>query len=417
MNIKSTSHSPTLAMHEMSSLREKDGIKVIKLGFGQSPFAPPTKIIEALKFNAHEHFYAPVDGIEKLKSTVANFHSKLDNIDCTSDNIVINAGSKILIYAILEVFNEANVIIPSPSWVSYKPQAELIGHKVIRLERRPEKSWRIDGDDLNDAVAKCDENTQKILILNYPSNPDGVAYSKEELEDIAHIARKHNILIISDEIYGRLNFTNSHISMATICPENTIVTSGLSKWCGAGGWRLGTAIIPNNLNHIKKTMVGILSETISCAPTPIQLAAITAYSMSDEIENDIKNRRIILSKLGDFCAYSLNNAGIKCTKPEGGFYSFCDFMPFKEKFKKLGITNSNALCEKLLSETGVALLSGSAFGMEDSYLSARLAFVDFDGNEALKEASKHEVDDNFIKQYCQNTYSGIKTMVNWLAEL
>ncbi len=416
-NLQPTAHSPTLVMHDLASIREQNGQDIIKFGFGQSPFPPPNCVVEALKKNANKYHYSPVMGLPELCEAVAKHHQKHNNIDCTADNIIVTAGSKALLYAIMAAFKKASIILPAPSWVSYEPQADLLGHEKVALVRESQNNWKINSEALQTAADKCSAGNQKILILNYPGNPDGITYTEDELKALANTARKNNILVISDEIYGLIDFTDTHISMATLYPENTIVTSGLSKWCGAGGWRLGTAIIPDALATVRKTMIGILSEIVSCAPTPVQFAAIEAYTDSPEIINTIEKRRKILKTLAYFGHDTLTNAGIDCTKAEGGIYCFVDFMPMQEKFKQHGITDSNKLCEKLLEETGVALLSGSAFGMDSGYLSARLAFIHFDGKATLEAAENEEINQAFIEKNCNKTCDGFRRIAKWLEQL
>jgi len=417
MKLHPTPESPTLVMHNMASLRETGGQPVIKFGFGQSPFPPPAVMIEALRDNAHRHDYTPVAGIPALKQAVAAHHKQFDLIDCTEKNILISAGSKALLYAAMAAFQNAAVIIPAPSWVSYGPQAELIGHEIVSLPRMAGKGWKIMPDDLQHAADMCSAGRDKILIFNAPGNPDGICYTAAELKALAEVARKNDILIIADEIYGRLNFEDAHISMARFYPEKTVVTSGLSKWGGAGGWRLGTAVVPDGLSDLRDAMRGILSEIVSCAPTPVQMAALTAYQDSLEMQDALARRRKILKAVGEHSYQVIHSAGIGCTKPEGGFYCFVDFMPMQEIFAQRGITNSYALCEALLQETGVALLAGQAFGMAPDYLSARLAFVDFDGRAALDAAKSEEVDAAFLQKYCTKTCQGLAAIKTWLESL
>lgn len=417
MNLQTTAQSPTLAMHNLSSLREAEGRPVVKLGFGQSPFGPPASVLASLQDNAHRHDYAPVAGLPELRRAVAAYHRKYDGLACTDQNVLISAGSKALLYAVMASYKTATIIIPAPSWVSYAPQADLLGHGKIALRRNTKSDWRVTPRNLQIALDQCPANGQKILILNAPGNPDGLSYSEAELSALADIAKAQDVLILSDEIYGRLHFDGGHTTIATYYPEGTIVTSGLSKWCGAGGWRLGTAVVPDALSDLKDTMIGILSEIVSCAPTPIQVAAIKAYEDTDDILHTIEKRREILKAIGLYTYQKLTDAGLSCTKPDGGFYSFVDFMPFQEVLTIRGLLTSDDVCQKLMTDKGVALLSGSAFGMEDDYLSARLAFVDFDGEAALKAAETQEINDTFLQTYCKKTYDGILYITEWLKKM
>ena len=141
-----------------------------------------------------------------------------------------------LIYAIMAAFKKANIFLVTPSWVSYEPQARLAGHTVYRIHTTFENKWRLLPDQLEKALDGVkDKEYPSILVLNYPGNPDGLTYKKEKLEELATVLKKHNVIVISDEIYGLLNHKGEHCSIAKFY-KNTIVTTGLSKWAGAGGW-------------------------------------------------------------------------------------------------------------------------------------------------------------------------------------
>jgi aspartate aminotransferase len=240
--------------------------RIIKFGFGQSPFFPPADVLEAFKNAVHHKEYSSVQGDLKLRELMAKFNYDHNGLEVDPDNILIAPGSKILLFCILMAFENADVFTPTPAWVSYAPQAKLIGHNVIKLPTSFEKRWRINSESTNCAMLSK-KHKPSILILNYPGNPDGLTYSEEQLIDIASAARKHNISVISDEIYVLLNHNHTHLSFASYYPERTITTTGLSKWCGAGSWRLGAAFLYKNIEpEFKQALIGICSETYSCAP-------------------------------------------------------------------------------------------------------------------------------------------------------
>ena len=149
-------------------------------------------------------------------------------------------------------FKKASVLIPSPAWVSYEPQAQLIGHSITRIITNTENKWRVTPEGLDEAASRSPDNTQKILILNTPGNPDGLIYRQDELEELAMVMKKWNILVIADEIYALLTLDYAHgtfKSLAAFYPEGTIITTGLSKWSGAGGWRLGLLFLPDGFDE------------------------------------------------------------------------------------------------------------------------------------------------------------------------
>jgi aspartate aminotransferase len=414
--LRKVEKSQTLLLNEQSRRLQREGRNVYKFGFGQSPFLPPQAVIERLQSAAHLKDYSPVQGIPELREAVARFHRELDGVDIEAGEVLIAPGSKILLYAVMAAFTKADVLVPVPSWVSYIPQAQLAGHTVIKIPTLQKARWRLTPELLEKAVkSKMDAHVPSILILNYPGNPDGLTYASDELAGLAAVARQHNILILSDEIYGLLNHTGSHESIARHCPDNTIITSGLSKWAGAGGWRLGVALLPKALSGaFKETLLGIASETYSCATTPVQVAACEAYRSAEAIGDYVKHQRRILSALGLACYHKLHKSGVDVCEPQGGFYLFLDF----SKLEGAGIATSEALCEKLLADTGVILLPGTAFGMEPHHLSARLAYVDFDGVKALEASKKiglqQGLGTEYAKEYFSRTWEGIDKICEWV---
>lgn len=409
--MRSIEPSATLLLNEQSRHLEASGQKIYKFGFGQSPFLPPTFVREALAQNVHRKEYTAVQGLPVLREAVASFHQQLNQIATTADDVMIASGSKSLLFTLLAAFTEANVMIPAPAWVSYAPQARLLGHTTTRLETTFEDRWRITPSQIEHHISTKQPN---ILILNYPGNPDGLTYTQAEIERLADICQKHGVWVISDEIYALLTHTQAHFSFARVHPDRTFTTTGLSKWCGAGGWRLGVALLPPNLDpHLKQNLLGIASETYSCAPTPIQYAAIEAYNDVSRIEPYLEAQRNVLSQIGQFCASSLTEAGIQVHAPEGGFYLFPDFSPFRAALMQRGIETVTALCSTLLAETGVAVLPAHAFGFDESMLAARLAYVDFD--DPLVQNQLAEPFD--LGKHAPKMLEGIQSLCEWVKGL
>ena len=408
-NFITVEESQTLLVNEQSKILEKQSIEVFKFGFGQSPFLPPQEVMNSFKAAVHRKDYSSVQGIAELRESIAKFHNRLNGIEANAKDIFVAPGSKILLWSIMACFKEADVLIPTPAWVSYQPQVKLLGHNSIALSTNFEEKWRVTPDTIEKAVL-LKKSKDTIMILNYPGNPDGLSYTEEELKELARVAKKYEILVISDEIYGLLSHSCKHFSFANYYPEKTITTTGLSKWCGAGGWRLGAAICsPGISKTMKDTMIGIGSESYSCAPTPVQIAAITAYQSSDSILNYIKEVNQILTKVGDYTFEKLNKTKIRIHKPDGGFYLFPDFSNYKEKLEEKGIYTSALLTNKIITETGVALLPASAFGFSDTFLATRLAYVDFTPPACLS--------DFIFEEHTQKLQLGIKKLASWLETL
>ncbi len=419
INLKNVKPSATLVINELSNQLIKEGKEVYRLGFGQSPFPVPESIVKALQKNAHQKDYLPVKGLFALREEIALFFNREYNLPTKADDIMIGPGSKELIYNFQVAFAIDELLLPSPSWVSYEPQAQLNAHKVIWLITEEKNDWKIKPEDIIKYCLK-EPNKKRTIILNYPSNPIGVTYSKEELKDLAKVFKQFNIMVIADEIYGEVHHEGKHQTIAEYYPEGTIISTGLSKWAGAGGWRLGVFVFPKNLRYVLDAMSIIASETYTSTSAPIQYAAVEAYKGNESIELYLKNSRKILKAVGLYMFNNLTKIGVTMPKPEGGFYLFPNFNKWKTGLNKIGIHTSKDFCNALLEETGVALLPGEAFGHQKQYLTARLSYVDFNGNELLQiieEFPETKVDDVFVEQNCPRIVLSTKKMKEWLLSL
>lgn len=421
--IRPVEKSGTLLINEMMQNKVARGEPVIRFGFGQSPFPPMARAVDALKQNAHQKYYAPVQGIQPLRERVAAFHHQAEGLDIPASRIVVADGSKNLLFTAMQAFKRADVLIPVPAWVSYAPQAKIIGHTAIPVITSAAGRWRITPEAMERALAqKADPNTPSLLILNHPGNPEGLGYTADEQKALTAVFRKHRVVVLSDEIYGLLNHRNQHCPLARHYPEGTITTGGLSKWFGAGGWRLGVAMLPETLDGaFKDTMLGIASETYSCAAAPIQHAACEAYIWDEATQNYLAHQRRILAQCGSAMAERFREAGIGCHAPEGGFYLFLDFTTHTDALARAGITSSMKMCEALMRDTGVALLYGDVFGMRPDQYSARLAYVDFDGAAALQASEQaglaKPLDDAFMFTHLGNNLRGTELICDWFTAL
>ncbi|WP_168014503.1 pyridoxal phosphate-dependent aminotransferase [Halomonas salinarum] len=382
--------SDTLLINEQSRLREAGGERVIKFGFGQSPFPVFAPAVEALAAHAADKAYLPVQGLATAREAVAAFHREVDGVDWQAGEMLLAPGSKLLLFALMKALPvDAEVLIPDPAWVSYAPQARMCHLATRRLPCSFESRWHVTAASLEAALAESTEtgktdNRMRLLILNQPSNPTGLSMSHAEQAELAAVARRHDLLVLSDEIYGVLDHDGSHRAFARDYPEGTVTTTGLSKWCGAGGWRFGAMHVPAVLGDALFTrLLGIASETWSSVASPVQEAACVAYQRTPALDGYINRQREILAEVGQWAAEELTAAGIRTHPPDGGFYLYPDFEALREALAKRGITTGSELTQVLLEKCGVALLPGSAFGAPAERLTARLAYVDFDGAALL----------------------------------
>ena len=404
---RNTEPSSTLRINEISNKLLDEGKNVYKFGLGQSPFPIPEILIETLKKNAHQKDYLNVSGLLKLREVVAKYHSKKNLYNYSEDNVIIGPGSKELIFQ-CQMVTEMPLLLPKPSWVSYEPQAKILKKDVNWIDTSKNTNWHLSAKALRD-YCKNNKYKNQLLILNSPNNPTGT--NNEELEELSKICKENNIIVISDEIYTELDFNGNYHSISHFYPEGTIISSGLSKWCGAGGWRLGTLIFPKELKIIHDSVRSLASETFTSVSAPIQYAAVKAYT--EDHSEYLNNSRIILKKVADFVYDQLSEIGIECIRPQGGFYILCDFSKII-KHNNI-INNATTLCEQVLQNTGFAMLPGKNFGIEDEKLITRMAFVDFDGNKALSFMKDNSsIKDDDFNELFPKINEGILNLKSWL---
>ena len=399
--VKDLKPSSTLLINETSRKLEEQGKKIFKFGFGQSPFKVPEDVVRELKNNAHQNKYLPMQGLSELRNAVAKYTSKKKNYDYKSQNVIIGPGSKELMF-LLHVIFDGEIILPAPSWVSYAPQAILGRNKAQILQTKRENNWFPTASEIEEIVLK-DKNKNYLLFLNSPNNPSGQIC--ENLEEIASIAEKYNLIILSDEIYSELSFMNNYQSISNFCPKKTIISTGLSKWCGAGGWRLGYFLVPDSLTEIKNMINVLASETFSAVSAPIQYAAIKAYEQDHS--NYINKSKNILGAIGNYVYENLRSNKVLINKPQGGFYLMPEFL--NKKFN-----SSSEMCDSILNDTGVALLPGSDFGFEQTKMLARLSFTDFDGQEFMNKIEDNQkIDNDEINKFAPKIVEGVDKLKKW----
>ena len=403
--VKDLKPSSTLAINEASKKLEDEGKKIFKFGFGQSPFKVPEDVVEELKNNAYQNKYLPMQGLSDLRQSVAKYTSKKKNYEYNSENVIIGPGSKELMF-LLHVIFDGEIILPAPSWVSYAPQAILGRNKIKILQTKRENNWFPTASQIEEIILK-DKNKNYLLFLNSPNNPSGQIC--ENLNEIASIAKKYNLIILSDEIYSELSFKDNYQSISNFYPEKTIISTGLSKWCGAGGWRLGYFLIPDSLIEIKNMINVLASETFSAVSAPIQYAAIKAYE-NDHSEYINKSRNILYA-VGNYVYENLKSNKVLINKPQGGFYLMPEFL--NKKFN-----SSSEMCDSILNDTGVALLPGNDFGFDQKKMLARLSFTDFDGQEFMNKIEDNQkIDNDHIVNFAPKIIEGVDKLKKWSESL
>jgi len=393
--------SATLAINEESNKLKRKGKKIFKFGFGQSPFPVPDPLILALKNSADQNKYLPMQGLAELRLAIANDLKNNNNSKFESNNIIIGPGTKELMFLTQLAFN-GGILLTAPSWVSYQPQSLIARNKVHWIQTTSNTNWFPTAKQIEDKIKNI-KDKNLLLFINSPNNPSGAIC--ENLKEIATIAKKYKLIILSDEIYSRLTFNKSYVSISNFYPEGTIVSTGLSKWCGAGGWRLGFFAIPKQLKGLKNTLKIMCSESFTSVSAPIQYAAIEAYKGNhSEYLNKVRK---ILSFIGNYAYENLKSNVVNITKPEGGFYLFPEFTNAK-------FSSSPEMCKNILSKTGVALLPGSDFGLDSSKMLARLSYTDFDGSIFLRNIpGSNKLDNDILKKNAPNIVDGVEALKQW----
>ena len=381
--------SGTLAMTQKARELKAQGRKIISLSIGEPDFKTPEVIteaaIDALKKHETDH-YTPALGIDKLRQAICDFHKRKDGIELQKEQVATFAGAKFALYSVFMTLVDSGdeVLIPIPYWVSYTEQIQLADGVPVYIETRERNSFKLTVDLLNEYVT----DKTKLLVLNAPSNPSGLLYTKEELLAIGNWALEHNVFIISDEIYYELVYDAPSISMASLSQEifnNTLVINGLSKSVAMTGWRLGYAFGPI---EVIRALNDLTSHTTSNPAAVVQYAAIRAFQ-EDLQEDKEAMRRQFQKRIELFHALIQEIPGMSCVKPGGAFYLFVNI---QEAMKIVGVETSDAFALKLLEEVGVATVSGENFGCT-GYLRLSCA----SSEEELKNAAQRM--NQFVRNY------------------
>ena len=324
---------------------------VVSLTVGQPDFVTPWHIREAAieSLEKGRTYYTSNAGLTPLREEISAYMQRRFGLSyCPKDEILVTVGGSEAIDLAIRATVDAGdeVIIPQPSFVCYAPITTMAGGVPVIIPLKAENNFKLTAEELRAAIT---EKT-KLLVLPFPNNPTGAIMTESELAEIAEVLRGTDILVLSDEIYAELTYTGKHVSIASFegMRERTIIASGFSKAYAMTGWRLGYTLAPK---EISAQMFKIHQYAIMCAPTVSQFAAIEALKNGDQdieyMKEEYNRRRVFITK-------GLNDAGIECFCPEGAFYVFANV-------GKFGIS-SEEFCTRLLYESGVAIVPGSAFG-------------------------------------------------------
>jgi aspartate aminotransferase len=380
--IKSLSVSQTLAMAQKSRELKAIGLDIISLSLGEPDFNTPDYIKEAAKKAIDENYtkYPPVPGYDDLRDAISRKFREENGIIYSRDQIVVSAGGKhSLINVILSIINPGDeVIILAPYWVSYYDQIILAGGKPVIVESLLENDFKIKPDQLESAIT----GKTRLIIFNSPSNPTGMVYSGEEMEQIARIVEKHEgLFIISDEIYEHIIFEGRHVSMASFdfIYDRVITVNGVSKGYAMTGWRIGYIGAPLWLAKACNKLQGQFTSGVCSIAQRAALAAIEGKDNSRAMMKEAFLRRRDL-----ICGLLKEVRGLKIKVPQGAFYVMPDISFYLGKSHgNFKINNSDDLALFLLDKAQVAVVGGDAFGAPDCI---RISYANSD--DLLVEAVK-----------------------------
>ena len=390
--VNSIKPSPTIAITSKARELKAEGKDIIGLGAGEPDFDTPDHIKKAAikAINDGKTKYTAVDGIPELKAAIVNKFDKDNNINYEMDEITVGAGGKQVIFnAFQATINKGDeVLIPAPYWVSYPDMVMLAEGRPVIIPTKIEKNFKIDPIQLKEKIT----SKTKWLIINSPSNPTGSCYSKKELEAIGEVIKSYpNLLILSDDIYEKVTYDNFEFTtIVEACPflkDRTLTLNGVSKAYSMTGWRIGYA---GGSKDLIKAIAKIQSQSTTNPSSISQYAALAALSGEEsfiEANNSIFKRRrnLILDNIN-------NTTGLSSFCPEGAFYIFpsCEKIIGGKTRDGRELCNSAAFCEYLLERVGVAVVPGSAFGMENFF---RISYATSD--KILEQAG------NRIKKACE----------------
>ncbi|MEN3013538.1 MAG: pyridoxal phosphate-dependent aminotransferase [Endomicrobiia bacterium] len=366
------SPSATLGITAKAKQLKSQGIKVIAFAAGEPDFDTPDFIKQKAKESLDKGLtkYTPTAGIPELKQAICEKLKKENNLEYTPEEVLVSCGAKHSIFnAVMALVDDGDeVLLPKPYWVSYPEMIKFAGGKIVEIPTDEKTNFKIKAEQLKQYIT----SKTKLLILNYPSNPTGMMYTKKELEEIAKVLVESQIYCISDEIYEKLVYDGvEFVSIASLGPEIkklTITVNGLSKSCSMTGWRVGYACGPK---EIIQAMSNLQDHSTSNITTFVQYASVDAIKFGEDsirkMVQEFKIRR-------DFIVEEINKIpGLSTIKPQGAFYVWVNIKKLKGKnYNNTTITDSMKLTELLLTEAKVAVIPGCVFG-DDDYI--RLSYA------------------------------------------
>jgi len=369
--------SATLAANEAIARRRERGEPVLPLAFGEAGLPVHPRLTAELADMAGHGAYGPVAGVERLRAAAAGYWSRR-SLPTNPDAVVAGPGSKSLLFAILQALG-TDIAVPRPSWVSYAAQATLIGATAHFVPTVPGEGGSCDPAALEAAVRASRRAGRPIgaVLVTLPDNPTGRVATPDTIRELCAVAERNNLIIISDEIYRDLvhDPDTPILSPAAVAPEQTVVTTGLSKNLAVGGWRIGVARMPDGAAGaaLRERVLGIASEIWSAAAVPVQLAAAVAFDEPAELAERIASSRRLHAVMCQEAARLCAAAGLSVKPPQAAFYLYPDFAPWRGRLRAaFGVATGTDLAAMLLDRYGAGTLPGCAFGESATCLRLRM---------------------------------------------
>ena len=384
--------SATLAVNDALAARKLAGQPVLPFGFGEAGVPVHPLLRGALAAAAGQGGYGPVAGSAELRAAAAGYWSRR-GLPTSPGCVVAGPGSKALLYALLLAIG-SDVAVPRPSWVSYAAQARLTGVRTHFVPAPAGLGGICDPAELARTAreSRAAGRPVRAVVVTLPDNPTGTLAPPAAVQELCEVAVRHDLIIISDEIYRDLlhDVSTPFLSPAQVAPERTIVTTALSKSLALGGWRLGVARLPGGElgTALRDRVLGIGSEIWSAPAAPIQAAATVAFSEPEPIRERIAQSRALHAAVARGVAAICADAGLRGPAPQASFYVYPDFEPWRGWLRSRGLGTGPALAKHLVSRYGLGVLPGSAFGERDDALRLRMATAMIYGDtDAQREAT------------------------------
>lgn len=369
--------SPTLKCQTILAERKLQGLEVYDFGLGANPIPQPSVYINALKKYAHRKEYTSCEGIAPLNNIIKNMYKKttIERFTDFNYDVLVGNGLKELIF-ILQYAFKGKIFHINPSWVSYREHIKIMNREkdLVEINTSLSSGYNINPRDLDSSFEKYKEHP-KIIILNSPNNPLGTYITRTQLETLANIFRKHNCIVISDEIYLNLAFDGECHSISEFIPDLTIRCTSVSKDMGCGGYRIGWAAFPQTLRDFYIQCKMFSSCIYSCAPTPLQYATYEMLQDTVSFKRHCKMSVHVYRTIVEHVCNVLRDSNITFVRPNASWYVFLNFDYYKNKLSENGIFDSNSLCLYLIKTIGFICVSGNAFNVDG--LNIRISLVDF----------------------------------------